>query len=200
MAFDDSTFENCGVNNLAAWSDFDARTDHDVWSNLGTLSDHSSWVRHDTVVVFHAQFLHPLDVKSLANQVIFGLADVHPKAVEFEWVKLIVERHAWEDFSLNRAGLVRDPINYTLIEKVQAGVDSVSNEGCWFFHESVDFARGLIVDNDAVFAWVLNFSRANCALLAMLGVELNHISEREVADDVWVEDEEMALARVLMVS
>jgi hypothetical protein len=58
----------------------------------------------------------------------------------------------------------------------------------------------LIVDNDAVFAWVLNFSRANCALLAMLGVELNHISEREVADDVWVEDEEMALARVLMVS
>lgn len=200
IAFKNSALENSGIDNLAAWSDYDTGTDHNVRSDLGALGDHSSWMDHDAITVFQAQFLHSFDVKSLANKVILGLADVHPEAVEFEWIKLIFERHQREDFSLDRAGLVRDPVDHTLVEKVKASVDSISNEGWRFFHESFDFARGFVGDDNAVLAWVWNFSRANCALLAMLCVELNHSSEREVADDIWIEHEELAQSRVIMVS
>jgi len=156
-------------------------------------------MNHDTVAVFQAQLLHSFDEKSLANKIIFGLSNVHPEALEFEWIKLIVECHDRENFSFDRAGLVRDSFNYTLIEKVQASVDSVSNESWRFFHESFDFARCLVRDNDTVLAWIRNFGRANSALLAVLCVELNHISEREITDDIWIEDEELALSRVILV-
>lgn len=84
VAFDNSAFEDCGINNLAAGSDFDPSTDHDVGSNLRTLSNHSSGVSYYAVVVFQAKLLHAFDEQGLSNQVVFRLANIHPKSVEFE--------------------------------------------------------------------------------------------------------------------
>ena len=67
VAFDNSAFEDCRINNLAAGSDFDSSTDHNVRSNLRTLSNYSSWVNYYTVVVFQAKLLHALNEQSLAN-------------------------------------------------------------------------------------------------------------------------------------
>ena len=60
--------------------------------------------------------------------------------------------------------------------------------------EALDPAA-LVVLDDAVLAWLVDLCDQDGALLAVLLVELNGLRERELADDVAVEDEEVAAIR-----
>ena len=122
------------------------------------------------------------------------LAHVHPEAREVHGVEVIVVGHRREDLLLDRGRLELDPVQDAALEEVEAGVDPVADKDLRLLDEALDLACLVILD-DAVLARLVNFCDQDGALLAVLFVECDDVRERELADDVAVEDEEVAAIR-----
>jgi len=88
----------------------------------------------------------------------------------------------WAEFDATENGWVED---------VDTGVDTVADEFNGFLDESVDAAVvARLVDDHTVFRWLFYFGDDDCTLVAMSLVEVGHLLERIVADDIRVENEE----------
>lgn len=139
--------------------------------------------------------LEAVDVHLLSEKVVFWLANVHPVAWQLKLIQLFVTGHGWEHFSLDRGWLQRNALKNVCIKQVHAGIDLIGDEGLWLLHEPFDLA--ILVCHDHAIAAGLVDSRDNeCALAAMALVELHHLGERVVTNNVSVKHEEQTLGVV----
>lgn len=184
-----------------AVTDDDIRANGDIRAYSAVLSNLGRGVNHDVAAVDvglgrRGQLLAALlgeggEVQAGAAEEVFGLANVHPEALEVERVQLVVGNHGGECLLLDGRGAELDALQHRGVEDVHAGVDAVADELDGFLDEAVD-AGGVVglVDNDTVLGRLLDLGDDNGALIAVGLVELEELLEGIVADDVGVEDEE----------
>ena len=183
-----------------AITDNDVRPNNNIRSDLAVLADLGGGVDHDIAAVdpgcgrgceqFAALFREGGEVEAGAAEEVLGLPDVHPEALEVEGVELPIFDDRGEGLLLDGSRAEFDAGEDGGVEDVDAGVDAVADELDGFLDEAVD-AGGVVgfVHYDAVFARFLDLRHNNGSLLAVLVVELGELAERELADDVGVEDE-----------
>ena len=129
------------------------------------------------------------DVHSLAEEVVGGLADVHPVAWKLHLVKLLLAGHDGEYFPLNRGRSVLNPIDDLQVEDVKAGIDLVADERSRLFDEALNLPV-FFGHHHAVARGVLDASHHDRALAAVALVVGHKLVQRVLADDIRVEDEE----------
>ena len=100
--------------------------------------------------------------------------------------------HLGENFSFNRAGFERNPLNHVRVEEIEASINLIAHESRGFLNKSLNFAV-FFRDDDSVLGGVLNLGHDDCALPAVVQVELNELVERVLTDDIRVEHEEQTL-------
>lgn len=131
------------------------------------------------------------EVEAGAREEVFGLADVHPEALEVEGVELAVFADGGEGFLLDGCGAELDAGEHGGVEDVDARVDAVADELDGFLDKAID-AGGVVgfVDHDTVFGGLFDFGDDDSAFFAVGLVKSGEFVERIVTDDVGVEDEE----------
>jgi len=105
--------------------------------------------------------------------------------------ELIIRGHLGEDFLFNggRAGL--NPVEDRGIEHVDAGVDLVGDEDLGLLDELVNMPVSVgLGDNHTILGGLIHLGDEDRALLSVVPVELQHLLERERADNVTVEHKE----------
>ena len=105
---------------------------------------------------------------------------------------MLLSCHLGENFSFNRAGFERNPLNHVRVEEIEASINLIADKSRGFLDKSLDFAV-FFRDDDSVLGGVLNLGHDDCALPAVVQVELNELVERVLTDDIRVENEEQTL-------
>lgn len=114
-------------------------------------------------------------VETGARQVVFGLSNVHPEALQVESMKLLISGNGGEDFLFYRCrsqlGAIAphqlafpqesetpylDSIQHARVEHVDTGVDSVSDEFDRLLDETVNDRRSGLCDHDTECGWLGN--------------------------------------------
>lgn len=90
----------------------------------------------------------------------------------------------------------RDSIDDRGIEEVNTSIDFVRNELLGLFNKTFNLAISVGNDN-TVFSRILDLSEKNCAFLLVVLVEGKHVLEREIANNITVEDKEQAFWVIL---
>jgi len=111
------------------------------------------------------------------------LSNVHPVTWEDHLVDLLFIRHFWEDLSLDGGRPVLNSINHSGIEEVQTCIDFVRDKYRWFLNELLDLIV-IVSDDHAIFCWVFNLGYHDGTFTTVRLVELDHLVQRVVADDV----------------
>ncbi|KFY11986.1 hypothetical protein V492_04157 [Pseudogymnoascus sp. VKM F-4246] len=112
------------------------------------------------------------EVEAGSCEEVFGLADVHPEALEVEGVELAVLAHRGEGLLLDGGGAELDALEDAGVEDVEAGVDAVADELDGLLDEAVD-ARVVVglVHDDSVLGGLLDLGHDDGALIAVGFVE-----------------------------
>ena len=201
MRLDRARLEHGTPLQAGAIADDAVGADDNIRANLAVLANLGRWVHeHRTNEAraggqgVGALVGHRFEVQAHPDEVVRRLAHVHPEAREVHGVEVVVVGHRREDLLLDRGRLELDPVQDAALEKVEASVDPVADKDLRLLDEALDPA-GLVVLDDAVLARLVDLCDQDGALLAVLLVELNGFRERELADDVAVEDEEVAAIR-----
>ena len=84
-----------------------------------------------------------------------------------------------------------NPFEDTGVQKINTGVDSVTDELDWFLDEAVD-ARGVVwlVDDNTILGGLIHLGHHDSPLITMVLVEFRELLEGVITDDIGVEDEE----------
>ena len=107
VRFDLGVVKNCRISDSNACAYLAVCPDYHVWPKLRSRVDSGRWMDDYITVLdtcgeqFRLLFFESLHIHTLTNQVVFGLADVHPVARELKLVQLFVRSHQREDFSLD---------------------------------------------------------------------------------------------------
>lgn len=75
------------------------------------------------------------------------------------------------------------------MEEIEASINLIAHESRGFLNKSLDFAV-FLRDDDPVLGGVINLGHDDCALFAVVQVELNELVEWVLTDDIRVEHEE----------
>lgn len=106
-------------------------------------------------------------------------------------MQLAILAHGGECFLFNGCRAQFDAAEHGGVEDVDTGVDSVTDEFNGFLDEAVDAAVVAgFVHYDTVFGGLFYFGHDDGAFVAVGFVEVGHLLEGVVADDVGVENEE----------
>lgn len=132
----------------------------------------------------------------LPREVVLWLSNIHPIPWQFHLVQVTLRGHLRENFSLNRAGSLRNSLNHVSSEKVETSIDLVTNESLWLLNELLDLSVFFSNDN-SILAWIFHSGHDNSALLAVVFVEGNQLVQWVFADNVRIENEEESLMVLL---
>ena len=110
-------------------------------------------------------------------------------------MQLTVCADSWESLLLDGGRAEFDALQDAGVENVDTSVDAVTHELDGLLNEAV-YPRWVVglVDNNTILGGLLHLGHHNCALIAMLFVELGKLLEGVVAGDIGVEDEEGSVA------
>eukprot|EP00906_Rhabdomonas_costata_P033163 RCo046704 len=128
------------------------------------------------------------------QQIVLGLPNVHPVALQVHDHQLLSIRHGWERLLLNARGLHLDPVQDRRVENVQPSVDPVGDEHLGLLHKALHASVGLGHDHP-VDRRVLHLRGHNGALLAVPQVKGQQLLQRVGTRDVAVQHEERAVVR-----
>ena len=98
-------------------------------------------------------------------------------------VNLLLLSHLWENLPLDTSGPVLDPVDDACVEQVKTRIDLIADEDLRLLDELEDLLL-LICNDDTIFGGVLDLGYHNSALFAMGLVELNHLVEWVMANNV----------------
>ena len=131
------------------------------------------------------------EIQAGAAEEVLGLSNVHPEALKIERVELVVLDHGGEGLLLDRSRAKLDTVEDGGVEDVETGIDTVANELDGLLDESVNQrAVSGLVDNNTILGRLLDLGNNDGALVTVVLVEGQKILEREVADNIGVEDKE----------
>lgn len=84
-----------------------------------------------------------------------------------------------------------NPLEDTGVQKIDTGVDSVTDELDWFLDEAID-ARGVVwlVDDNTILGGLIHLGHHDGSLITMVLVEFRELLKGVITDDIGVEDEE----------
>jgi hypothetical protein len=191
----DAALETHTVTNNDVGANGDIRANAAVLANLGRRVD------HDVASVdvglrrggeeARVLALQRRKVEAGSGQEVLGLSNIHPETLEVEGVQTAVFADGREGLLLDRGGAELDALQYAGVQNVDTGVDAVSDELDGLLDKAID-SRGVarLVHDDTVLGRLLNLGNDNCALLAVLLVELGELLEGVFAGDIGVENEE----------
>ena len=173
----------------AAAFDCTVCTYHYIWTYFATLANFGSLVDFYIGIVWW--YFVVSEKSSLCCQVVSWFSGIEPKITVFESKaeKIAFTGHLGECFLFEHAKSHWDFVDNWHIEKIESCVDGISDKFLWFLHKGFHFSIWFS-DHYSKSAWVLNFSKDDCSFFAVAFVEGQHFFEREIADDIAVEDKE----------
>ena len=201
MVLDTAVLQQDAALETHTVADDDVGANGDVGADAAVLANLRRGVDHDIASVdvglrgggeeTRVLALQRREVEAGSGQKVLGLSDVHPETLEIEGVQAAVLADGREGLLLDRRGAELDALQDAGVEDVDTGVDAVADELDGLLDETVD-SRGMagLVHNDTVLGRLLDLCDNNCALLAVLLVELGELFEGVFAGDVGVENKE----------
>lgn len=196
-----ATLEQHGSLKTDTLTNLDIRSNDNIRSDLAVLANLGGGVNHDVAaediwLAEGSKLVAALPgqggkIEAGAGEEILGLANVHPEALKVETVKLAVFHDSRESLLLDGGWAQLNALEHRGVENVDTGVDAVAHELDGLLDEAVDAGRVIgLVNNDTVFAGLLDLGDDNCSLLAVVLVEVCQLLEWVFANNIGVEDEE----------
>lgn len=128
----------------------------------------------------------------MSRKIVLGLPDIHPVPRELHLVQSLLRGHLRENFSFNRAGPQRNPLNHISVEEVEPRIDLVADESGRFFNKSFDLSI-LFSDDHSILGRVFHLSYHDCALFSVVEMKRDQLVKRVLANHIRVEHEEKTL-------
>lgn len=119
------------------------------------------------------------------------MTNVHPKPFEIIGMEQPILADGGEGLLFDGGRAQVNPLEDTGVQKIDTGVDSVTDELDWFLDEAID-ARGVVwlVDDNTILGGLIHLGHHDGSLITMVLVEFRELLKGVITDDIGVEDEE----------
>lgn len=170
------------------------RSNAAVLANLGGRVNHdisSKYVRFGLGQELRVALRERREVQTGATKEVLWLTNVHPEPFQVKGVEFPGLADGGEGLLLDRSRTQVNPLEDTRVQKVDTGVDSVSDKLDGLLDKTINPRRmGWLVNDNTKLGGLVHLGHHNGTFIAMSLVEFREILEGVVANDIGVEDKE----------